>query len=123
MHLPVEPHPRSTASHRPKDLVAFIWAHRASFVPGLCFAVARIVSIAAFPLIFKDIIDHRMPQKDLRGILLLGAVMFCLLFLHQFLSVSGAKRLGTAVTRMVLKLRAEIFEKINALSFAYLDRQ
>lgn len=104
-------------------LVRYLWSSRRAFVPGLMFAVCRILAIAAFPLIFKDILDHRMPTGDVRGILMLAGLMIGLLCLHQFLSVSGAARLGRAVTKMVLELRADIFEKVQHLSFAYLDRQ
>lgn len=120
--MPAAMPPRTSSDDKP-DLIRFFWSHRRSFAPGLLFALARILSIASFPLIFKDILDHRMPQKDLRGILVLGGVMLGLLFLHQWLSVSGARRLGKAVTNMVLRLRAEIFDKIQTLSFTYLDRQ
>jgi ABC-type multidrug transport system fused ATPase/permease subunit len=110
-------------SVRSPTLVRFLWANRRDFAPGLGIALLRILSIASFPLIFKDILDHRMPQKDLAGIVMLAGVMVALLGLHQFLSVRGAARLGMAVTRLVLRLRAEIFEKIQQLSFTYLDRQ
>ncbi len=106
-----------------KTLVKFVLTYRRRFVPGLVFALARILSIASFPLIFQNILDKRMPEKDLRGILLLGGVMVSLLVLHQWLSVNGARRIGKAATQMVLELRAEIFEKIQRLSFTYLDRQ
>lgn len=109
-------------SHAP-SLVGYLWSHRRSFGPGLIYAVARIVAIASFPLIFKDILDHRMPQRDVGGIVVLSLIMVVMLGLHQWLSVKGAAKLGEAVTRMVLALRAEIFDKVQHLSFAYLDRQ
>ncbi len=104
-------------------LVRYLWSAKRQFLPGLLFALARILAIASFPLIFREILDHRMPQKDVRGILMFGGIVIGLLILHQFLSVRGAKILGGAVTRLVLNLRAEIFEKVQHLSFTYLDRQ
>jgi len=55
---------------RPAGLITgLLWSNRRSFVPGLTFALGRILAIAAFPIIFKDIIDRLMPQKNLAGIL------------------------------------------------------
>ena len=108
---------------QPRTLVEYLWQQRWRFAPGLGFALLRIATIAPFPLIFKDILDHRMPQKDVVGIVVLAGVMAVLLVVHQHMSVLGAKLLGRAVARMILELRAAILEKIQWLSFGYLDRQ
>ncbi|HEV2296539.1 MAG TPA: ABC transporter ATP-binding protein [Tepidisphaeraceae bacterium] len=104
-------------------LLGLLWSNRRRFAPGLGFAFARIVSIAPLPLIFKRIIDHDMPRRDLRGILVMSGLTVVLLVLHQWLSVRGGKRLGQAVTQMILGLRARTFDKIQYLSFTYLDRR
>jgi ABC-type multidrug transport system fused ATPase/permease subunit len=106
-----------------RTLIGFLWSNRRNFAPGLAFAMGRIVAIAAFPLIFKYVIDHLMPSRDQRGILLLAGLVILLLFTHQFLTTNGASRLGVAVASMILHLRARIFDKIQDLSFSYLDRQ
>lgn len=107
----------------PESLGGFIWQSRRKFVAGLLFAIGRILVISPFPIIFQIIIDRMMPQRNLRGIIWISLGMVVLLVLHQFLSVQGASRLGTAVAHMILHLRARIFEKIQYLSFTYLDRQ
>jgi ABC-type multidrug transport system fused ATPase/permease subunit len=118
------PDVKSAARERePRTLLRFLWANRRSFVPGMGFAIARIVSISSIPLIFKHIVDQQMSQHDLRGICALSAVVVVLLVVHQFLSVRGAQRLGGAVTQMILRLRGRVFEKVQTLSFTYLDRQ
>lgn len=107
----------------PQGLVGFLWQNRREFAPGLALAVGRILSIAGFPLIFREIIDQRMPAGDVVGIAVLAGVMVALLGVHQAMMVAGAARLGRAVTDLVMRLRAEIFDKIQCLSFTYLDRQ
>jgi ABC-type multidrug transport system fused ATPase/permease subunit len=89
----------------------------------MCFAIGRILVITPLPIIFKEIIDHWMPLKSLRGILAMSGLMVVLVIVHQFLSVNGAKRLGASVAHMILHLRSQIFDKIQYLSFTYLDRQ
>lgn len=100
----------------------YFWQNRRRFAPGLALACGRIVAISALPLIFKRIIDHDMAAKSLGGIAAMSAIVIVLLFIHQWFSVRGAAKLGVAVTQMSLDLRARLFEKIQFLSFAYLDR-
>lgn len=104
-------------------LLGFIWANRRAFAPGVAIALCRIIAVAPFPVIFKYILDYYMPAKNLAGILALSGLMVLLLIAHQFLIVRGAVLIGKAVTRLILKLRAHIFDKIQYLSFGYLDRQ
>ncbi|HEX8551760.1 MAG TPA: ABC transporter ATP-binding protein [Abditibacteriaceae bacterium] len=107
----------------PSTLQGFIWAKRQSFFGGLAFALGRIVVISPFPIIFKHIIDHLMPQKNLAGIVWVSALMIVLLAGHQWFMVKGASKLGKAIAHTVLHLRAQIFNKIQYLNFTYLDRQ
>jgi ABC-type multidrug transport system fused ATPase/permease subunit len=110
-------------ARHPRTLTRFLWAQRRAFAPGLAFAIGRILTIAPLPLIFRRVIDRLMPAKDLSGILEMGALTVGLLVAHQFLSVRGAGRLGAAVTHLILRLRAAVLDKIQYLSFTYLDQQ
>ncbi len=104
-------------------LLGFIWANRPIFGPGVAFALARIIAIAPFPIIFKAILDQYMPSKNVAGIVWLSVLMMALLGCHQFFMVGGATRIGRAITSLTLQLRSQIFQKIQYLSFGYLDRQ
>src|SRR5262245_921641 len=106
-----------------KTLLGFLWSNRRNFAPGLAFALGHILAIASFPIIFKHVIDHLMPAGDEKGILLFAVLVFALLLTHQFMTTRGASRLSAAVASMILHLRARIFDKIQDLSFSYLDRQ
>ncbi|XHR27666.1 MAG: ABC transporter ATP-binding protein [Chthoniobacteraceae bacterium] len=110
-------------AHDSSNLIGFIWAHRRDFLPGLALAVGRVLVIAPMPVIFQNIVDRQMPAKNVVGIGWLVFLTLMLLLVHQWLSVRGATSLGSAVTHIVLKLRARILEKIQYLSFAWLDRQ
>lgn len=107
----------------PPTLPRFLWAHRRDFLPGLGIAILRILTIAPLPLIFQRILDVHLPAKDEAGILWLSALTVGLLVAHQFCSVAGASLLARTTTRVVLDLRGRIFQKIQFLSFGYLDRQ
>ena len=107
----------------PETLLSFIWGNRKKFRSGILFAFLRILTIAPLPLIFQRIIDDMMPAGNVSGILWVSFFTICLIVAHQYLSVEGATRLGKGVTQAVLGLRARVFEKIQFLSFGYLDQQ
>ncbi len=107
----------------PANLLRFVWSHRRAFAPGLALAILRILTIAPLPVVFQRILDVCLPAGDQRGILLLSALTVVLLVVHQVCSVRGASLLGAAVARVVLDLRGRIFQKVQFLSFGYLDRQ
>ena len=107
----------------PASLPRFLWSHRRDFLPGLGLAILRILTIAPLPLIFQCILDVQLPAKDQAGILWLSALTVALLIAHQFCSVAGASLLARTTARVVLDLRGLIFQKIQYLSFGYLDRQ
>jgi ABC-type multidrug transport system fused ATPase/permease subunit len=110
-------------SQLPATLPRFLWSHRREFLPGLGLAILRILTIAPLPLIFQRILDVHLPAKDQAGILWLSALTVALLVAHQFCSVAGASLLAKITARVVLDLRGHIFQKIQYLSFGYLDRQ
>lgn len=89
----------------------------------MAYALGRIVAVAPFPIIFKLILDRYMPGKNLAGIIEVSVLMVALLAAHQYLIVRGAMRIGKAVASIILRLRAQIFYKIQYLSFGYLDQQ
>ncbi|AKC82861.1 hypothetical protein IMCC26134_08885 [Verrucomicrobia bacterium IMCC26134] len=107
----------------PESLLRFLWTQRRAFLPGLGLAILRILTIAPLPIIFQRILDVYLTAKDVQGILILSAVTIVLLIIHQICSVQGASLLATTVTRVVLELRGRIFQKVQFLSFGYLDRQ
>jgi ATP-binding cassette subfamily B protein len=106
-----------------RSILAFMWAHRRAFLPGLSCALGRILVIAPFPLLFQNIIDHRMPTHDVRGIVGIFLAVVAMLFVHHWLFVRGSVRLAREASEIILQLRGVIFNKIQFLSFAYLDRQ
>jgi ABC-type multidrug transport system fused ATPase/permease subunit len=107
----------------PAKLTQFLWARRRAFAPGLGFAILRILTIAPLPVIFQRILDVHLKAGDEKAILGLSALTVVLLIIHQLCSVRGASLLATAVASVVLDLRGRIFQKVQFLSFGYLDRQ
>lgn len=105
------------------DLIRYIGKHFRLFWMGTTYAVMRCVVIAPCPWIFQQIIDKKIPARDYHGIALYALVFMLLLFIHYFFAVGGAMEIARKMARLMLMLRADIFNKLHYLNFSYLDRQ
>ncbi|MFW6353453.1 MAG: ABC transporter ATP-binding protein [Verrucomicrobiota bacterium] len=114
------PLPQSAAL--PPSLGRHLWQQRAQFYPGLAFAFARILTIAPLPLFFRYIIDELLPAGRVGAIGVVSAVALVLLVAHYFLSIQGAQRIGAAIARHILRLRARVFQRIQYLNLGYIDQ-
>jgi len=110
----------STYSH---DMIRFMASHVRMFLPGITYALLRCVVIAPCPWIFQRIIDQQIPAGDYRGIALDAALCLGLLAAHYVLAVRGAMKIAENMAKLMLRLRADIFNKLHYLNFSYLDRQ
>ena len=105
------------------NLIRYIIRHFRLFRLGTTYALLRCLIIAPCPWIFQQIIDRKIPAGDYRGIGILAIVFVGLLIVHYFFAVSGAMEIARKMARLMLMLRADIFNKLHYLNFAYLDRQ
>src|SRR5690606_12472502 len=107
----------------PASLAAWLWQSRGRFWKGLSLAICRVIVIAPLPLIFQHIIDKLMPSKDVSMIIWLSVLTILLLIVHYAFTMGGAILLGRAAVETILHLRSQIFQKVQFLSFGYIDRQ
>ncbi len=107
----------------PASLAAWLWQSRGRFWKGLSLAICRVIVIAPLPLIFQHIIDKLMPLKDVSMIIWLSVLTILLLIVHYAFTMGGAILLGRAAVETILHLRSQIFQKVQFLSFGYIDRQ
>lgn len=114
------------SSHSSNDgpsLIRYILRHFRLFWLGTTYALLRCLIIAPCPWIFQQIIDKKIPAGDYRGIGILALIFMSLLFIHYFFAVGGAMEIARKMAKLMLMLRADIFNKLHYLNFAYLDRQ
>lgn len=88
---------------------------------GLVSACMRSVVLAPLPLLFQFIIDRGVPANDILAIAGAAFLSLGLLLMHYAFAVYGTKCLGAAVATEVAELRSRIFQKIQLISFGYLD--
>lgn len=103
-------------------MLKFLWSQSRRFRVGLLLVVGRSLMIAPLPWLFSVIIDQHVPSGNVKGIAFTGLVFVGLLLLHFTFSVSGARCIGHAITRMAEELRSLIFNRMQFLSFGYLDQ-
>jgi ABC-type multidrug transport system fused ATPase/permease subunit len=106
----------------PANIVPFAWMHRRWFVKGILLAFMRVIVLAPIPYIFKVMVDDMVKRGDTRGILLLSAVCVLLLVVHYFVAVAGARAQAAGISALMMELRGLIFDKLQLLSFGYIDR-
>ena len=105
------------------NLIRYTLRHFRMFLPGTTYALLRCVVIAPCPWIFQQIIDKKIPAGDYHGIATYAGVFIALLGAHYYFAVGGALEIAHKMAKLMLMLRADIFNKLHYLSFAYLDRQ
>ena len=106
-------------------LMKFIWSYMKKHIWAIILVVFVKLSATALelllPYILEYMIDDIAPQKDIRLILLWGAVMIVLAIVVRFLSV-GANRGSVRIARKcIYKVRQDLFTKSINLSGDQMD--
>jgi ABC-type multidrug transport system fused ATPase/permease subunit len=104
-------------------LLRYFWAYRKKLSLGLLFAFLRCLSVAPIPFLFQMIIDRHVADSNVVGIYSTAAIFIGLLFLHFGFAILGMRALAITTTAMAMELRGRIFERLQFLSFGYLDEQ
>lgn len=89
---------------------------------GVAMSAARSFAVAPLPALFGVMIDHYLPNGNIKGIGVTAVIFVGLLFVHTGCSVMGARLMGYAITRMTCDMRATVFNRMQFLSFGYLDQ-
>ncbi len=116
----------ATSYSYPSDaptLLRYFFAYRNKLFWGVLFAFLRCLSVAPIPLLFQMIIDRHVADSNAMGIYSTAAIFIGLLFLHFGFAILGMRALAITTTAMAMELRGRIFEKLQFLSFGYLDDQ
>ena len=114
-----------SALHGIITIMKFIWSYMKKHIWAIILVI--FVKFAAtalelfLPYILEYMIDDIAPQKDIRLILLWGAVMIVLAIVVRFLSV-GANRGSVKIARKcIYKVRQDLFTKSINLSGDQMD--
>ena len=88
---------------------------------GLFISCMRSLVMAPVPLLIKLIVDEALEGGSTR--IILGATLLStgLIIVHYPLAVYGTKRLGATLQNTIANYRSRIFQRIQHISFGYLD--
>lgn len=73
------------------------------------------------PLLVQNAIDYKIPQKDIRGLLLLSAIFALTLIINAIFFKFRILLMSDIGNRIVKKIREDIFYKLQKLPFSYYD--
>lgn len=84
--------------------------------------VLEVICELVLPLIMAQIVDHAIPEGDVRRIFALGAEMVALALVSMACGVGAARAASYASQGFGANLRQALFDKIQTFSFADIDR-
>lgn len=104
------------------NILKYYLSHSRQLRTGILLILCRVIVVAPIPWIFKIVIDQNVASGDVDGIAVFILLCFGLLLLHYSLGVAGVKRLGEVTSIIIRDLRTIVFDRIQFLSFSYLDK-
>jgi ABC-type multidrug transport system fused ATPase/permease subunit len=88
---------------------------------GFLLLVSTLLTIAG-PIIIKRVIDHELPQKDLRGLVIMAAVYFLLQVIIILVRYFQEVAIQTIGERAIADLKYDVFRHMITLPVAYFDQ-
>ncbi|MCH5186896.1 MAG: ABC transporter ATP-binding protein [Oscillospiraceae bacterium] len=73
------------------------------------------------PIITREAIDVRLPARDMRGILILGAILVVIYLINAIIVKFRMRAMATVGQNLVANLRRDIFEHLQELPFDFYD--
>lgn len=104
------------------SLLGFLWAHWEDLRLALAARIFGNAVLIAFPFLTKWIIDDKLSQGDLRGVVVLTLWGLFFLLLHILGTWVAVRLLARIVPRLMQGMRARIFQKLQFMHFGFLDQ-
>lgn len=104
------------------SLLKFVLLEFGRFRWGMLLAVIRSIVVAPLPLLFGAMIDVHLPSGSVYGIVVTALIFVSLLMIHTGCAIGAARMLGYAITTLVRDIRSRVFNRMQFLSFGYLDQ-
>jgi ATP-binding cassette subfamily B protein len=92
------------------------------FVVLLLLIFAMLVNLIN-PYLMEIAIDKNIKNKDLHGLLIIGAIMLILNFLSMVASNIRTIKMASVTNDILLKIRYELYTHIQKLSFSFFDNR
>lgn len=110
-----------------KDLLIRIFSYLAPYKIRILFILILLIYVMICgllnPYLMKIAIDKYITAKDLNGLIILAVIMISLNLLSMVASKISMQMLSKVTNKILLKIRQELYEHIQKLSFSFFDNR
>lgn len=104
-----------------KRLLGYLKEHKIGIMVVLLSMAITVGISLGTPLILEYAIDHYVAQKNIKGLLILGAAAFALSLIFIVFARIRIYVMSRISNQILLKIRQEMYEHIQTLSFSFFD--
>lgn len=104
-----------------KRIMRYVMHYRFELFVGLTLMILASICSLSGPYISKIIMDNMIPNKDIRGILLLIALFLGFLGLQIIFNIIKGFLMNRMGYSVVYDLRRDLFNHLQTLSFKFFD--
>ena len=110
-----------------KSLISRLFTYLKPYKKPAALAISLMV-ITMFcnimsPYLLKIAIDTYIAQKDMQGLLLIGAIMLATSFIVWLLSSRYTVMIAKVTNQILINIRIELYQHIQTLSFSFFDNR
>ena len=102
-------------------LLTYLFVYKGQIVGVLlCMGVTVAISLIN-PLLIEEALDHYVADKDLQGLLMLGAFALMINIVFIVMVKVRMSMMARITNKILLQIRQDLYEHIQTLSFAFFD--
>lgn len=110
-----------------RELIIRLFAYLRPYKTKVFFILLLLIYVMLCgllnPYLMKIAIDKYISSKNLQGLILLAISMFILNFLSMIASKTSIQMLSKITNKILLKIRQQLYEHIQKLSFSFFDNR
>lgn len=110
-----------------KDLIIRLFSYLSPYKLKVLFILILLIYVMICgllnPYLMKIAIDKYISVKNLQGLIFIAITMFLLNFLSMLASRTSIQMMSRVTNKILLKIRQELYEHIQKLSFTFFDNR
>lgn len=110
-----------------KDLIIRLFSYLKPYKLKVFFILILLIYVMICgilnPYLMKIAIDKYISVKNLQGLIFIAITMLILNFLSMLASTSSIRMMSRVTNKVLLKIRQELYEHIQKLSFSFFDNR
>lgn len=104
-----------------KRLLGYLKPYKLTMAVTVILMLVASVSNLLGPILVKDAIDNRIPNEDVKGLVILSAIFALTLIINALCFKFRVLLMSKTGNNIVKKIREDIFYKLQELPFSYYD--